>query len=81
MKWHGNKPVGQFSTQDSLRRIETLLHMNPKENSTEGERMRRSKYGLGDRRTFDQFKEFSGIDPRRRQTTADKWVVISYILR
>lgn len=72
MKWHGNKKGGQFSVMDSMTRIETLLHMSSKENSTAAELIRRSKYGLGDRRTFEQFKQFSGVDPRRRQTVQDK---------
>lgn len=71
-KWHTNTQIGQFNVQDSMRRLELLLHMNNKENSTAGELVRRSKYGLGDRRTFEQFKNFSGVDPARRQTTQDK---------
>ena len=71
MKWHGNSP-GQFNVMDSMDRIEYLLHMKANENVTKGELVRRSKYGLGDRRTFDQFKEYSGVDPLRRKTTKDK---------
>jgi hypothetical protein len=55
-----------------MHRLEHLLHMNARENVTEGERVRRSKYGLGDRRTFDQFKDYSGVDPMQRKTTQDK---------
>ena len=71
-KWHANPQLGKFSVQDSMRRLMYLLHMNSKENVTEGELVRRSRYGLGDRRTFEQFKTFSGVDPARRQTTQDK---------
>ena len=72
MAWHGNKKVGKFNVMDSMTRLESLLHMNSRENSTEAERVRRGKYGLGDRRTFEQFKQYSGVDPMRRKTTQDK---------
>lgn len=42
------------------------------EDFTKAETYRRSKYGLGDRRTFDQLIEFSGVDPRSRSTIHDR---------
>jgi hypothetical protein len=72
MAWHGNKRVGHFNVMDSMHRIESLLHMNSRENRTEAERVRRGRYGLGDRRTLEQFLEFSGVDPMKRKTTQDK---------
>ena len=48
-----------------------LLHME--EGGEEGEAIRRGKYGLGDRRSFAQLMEFSGVDPIHRVTTADRY--------
>jgi hypothetical protein len=53
--------------------------MNPNENRTIGERIRRSKYGLGDRRTFDQLMEFSGVDPVHQRTLRDRCGNIDYV--
>lgn len=53
--------------------------MNSQENHTEGERLRRSKYGLGDRRTFQQLMEFSGIDPVHKRQIRDRCGNIEYV--
>lgn len=53
--------------------------MNPAENVTLGERLRRSKYGLGDRRTFAQLMEFSGVDPIHKSTLRDRCGNIEYV--
>ena len=45
----------------------------------EAERVLRSKYGLGDRRTLDQAIAFSGIDTRNRSLTANKCGYLEYV--
>jgi hypothetical protein len=53
--------------------------MNPTGNAAVGERIRRSKYGLGDRRTFEQLVEFSGVDPTHQRTLRDRCGNIDYV--
>jgi hypothetical protein len=53
--------------------------MDPVENVTLGERVRRSKYGLGDRRSFAQLMEFSGVDPIHKATLRDRCGNIEYV--
>jgi hypothetical protein len=53
--------------------------MDPAENVTLGEQVRRSKYGLGDRRTFAQLMEFSGVDPIHKATLRDRCGNIEYV--
>jgi hypothetical protein len=42
------------------------------ENYTIAELYRRSKYGLGDRRTFQQLMDFSGVNPAKRLKVSDR---------
>jgi hypothetical protein len=76
--WHSSGL--SFNLEDSLKRIKLLLHMDgDQENHTAGEQLRRSKYGLGDRRTFEQLVEFSGVDPIHRRTLRDRCGNIEYV--
>lgn len=61
------------ATRESQLRLRSLFHM-PRgyTNQTQLETLWRSKYGLGDRRTFRQFEEFSGIDFSATRMTSNR---------
>jgi len=66
-KKHGN-------INDSNKRLKTMLDMPGGFGDTEPEKaieMKRSKFGLGDRRSLDQLIQFSGIDLRNEKVTID----------
>ncbi|KAL3807889.1 hypothetical protein ACHAXA_009653 [Cyclostephanos tholiformis] len=67
--------TGKFSQEDtrySHYRLYTMLDIPGGEVDVEkANRMKRSKYGLGDRRSLDQLIQFSGIDLRHRKNTID----------
>lgn len=78
-RWHSNpmRSDSHVSLIDSQRRLSMLLHMmDSTENHTLGEQIRRGRYGLGDRRSFEALKQFSGIDPSTREIIADRFVFI-----
>jgi len=66
--WHG---VG---SSESSKRLNTLIdldtvHAKKLQYSKKDLRLKKSRYGLGDRRSIDQLIEFSGIDLRRSQNS------------
>ena len=67
--WMANRQsiadIGTVKT--SWERLNALLDMPGDRGGLDSERIRKSKYGLGDRRTLDQFIEFSGVDLRSKQ--------------
>jgi len=64
-KQHGN-------FQDSNKRLRTMLDMPDGESDSEKAlRMKKSKFGLGDRRTLDQLIQFTGIDLRNEKASID----------
>jgi hypothetical protein len=74
-RWHSNpmRSGSKISLYDSQKRLSMLLHMmDDSENRTLGEQVRRGRYGLGDRRSFEALKQFSGVDPAKRETIADR---------
>ncbi|KAL7502615.1 hypothetical protein ACHAXN_000548 [Cyclotella atomus] len=67
--------TGKF-TQEEVRmgnaRLKTMLDMPGGESDPEKALvMKRSRYGLGDRRSLDELIQFSGIDLRNRKVTID----------
>jgi hypothetical protein len=66
---------GKFSPEDvrhSHYRLYTMLDIPGGEVDTQKAiQMRKSKYGLGDRRTLDQLIQFSGVDLRHKRNTID----------
>ena len=66
---------GKFTPQEvknSYWRLNTLLDMPGGEKDYDkGMQLKRSKFGLGDRRTLDQLIQFSGIDLRHKRVTID----------
>jgi hypothetical protein len=69
--WNSNPDLhGTF--QESNKRLRTMLTMpNGESDPVVAETMRKSKYGLGDRRTLDQLIEFSGFDLRHEKVSID----------
>lgn len=68
----GANPNIHGSFHDSNKRLRTMLDMPHGESDKEKAlRMKKSKYGLGDRRTLDQLIQFSGIDLRHEKVTID----------
>mmetsp|Transcript_22884 Transcript_22884/g.33438 ORF Transcript_22884/g.33438 Transcript_22884/m.33438 type:complete len:534 (+) Transcript_22884:211-1812(+) len=81
-RWHSSSysPADAILRKNALSRIRMLLHMDgPQENKTAAEMVRRGRYGLGDRRSFQQLVEFSGVDPVRRSTIRDRCGNIEYV--
>ena len=69
--WNANPTLyGTFA--DSNKRLRTMIDMPDGEKDPEVvNRMKKSKFGLGDRRTIDQLIQFSGIDLRNLKVTID----------
>jgi hypothetical protein len=82
--WNFEKPPydGNAAEEENaaVKRIKTLLHMD----GASGEDL--GKYGLGTRRSIDQFYKFSGVDPRASITSSgaqcdlhdSDWVPFAY---
>jgi len=66
---------GSFSNADlknAFYRLNTILDVpGGEKNYEKGLALKRSKYGLGDRRSLDQLIQFSGIDLRHKKVTID----------
>lgn len=73
MSWMRGDATRAMATRESQMRLRSLFHM-PRgySNQTQLEALWRSKYGLGDRRTFRQFEEFSGIDFSATRMTSNR---------
>jgi hypothetical protein len=68
----GNGKFGQEDAQYAHYRLYTMLDIPGGEVDVEkANRMKRSRYGLGDRRSLDQLIQFSGVDLRNRKNTID----------
>jgi hypothetical protein len=67
--------TGKFTNEDtkmSHYRLNTLLDIPGGEKDTEKAlQLKKSRFGLGDRRTLDDLIQFSGIDLRNRKATID----------
>lgn len=58
--------------EQSNKRLRTMLDMPHGESDEDtAKRMRRSKFGLGDRRTLDQLIQFTGFDLRNQKVSID----------
>lgn len=71
--WYQNGQV-HGNLADSNKRLKTMLDMPGGFGDKEPKKaieMKRSKYGLGDRRSLDQLIQFSGIDLRNMKVTID----------
>ncbi len=69
--WSSSKTLhGTF--EDSNKRLRTMLDMPRGESDPDvALRMKKSKFGLGDRRTLDQLIQFSGFDLRNQRVSID----------
>ncbi len=68
-----NRDNSEGSTEDSVQRLKMIFSVNDVSlNQTIAEQVRRSKYGLGDRRTIEQAIEFSGLDTKNGRTIENK---------
>lgn len=69
--WRSNKSSrGDFT--ESNTRLKSIIDLpGGMTDEVAVRRLKRSKYGLGDRRTLDQLIEFSGVDLRNRRKTVD----------
>jgi hypothetical protein len=69
--WYANTNVhGSFT--ESNKRLRTMIDLpNGEEDPAKVQRMKLSKFGLGDRRTLDQLINFSGFDLRHEKVTID----------
>ena len=68
----GRNPTLHGTFQDSNKRLRTMLDMPAGESDPAvATRMKRSKFGLGDRRTLDQLIQFSGIDLHNERPSID----------
>lgn len=69
--WSRDKTLhGTF--EDSNKRLRTMLDMPRGESDPDvALRMKKSKFGLGDRRSLDQLIQFSGIDLRHERVSID----------
>ncbi len=69
--WYANKNVhGTFA--ESNKRLRTMIDLpHGEEDPEKALRMKKSKYGLGDRRTLDQLINFSGFDLRNQKVSID----------
>jgi len=81
--WFGNfADSSEGTAEDSVRRLKTLLGIPPFSDATYGPqtmKLHRSKYGLGDRRTLDQFIEFSGIDTKHQKILGNRCDTVRYV--
>ncbi|KAL7438674.1 hypothetical protein ACHAXH_005501 [Discostella pseudostelligera] len=66
---------GKFTTEDTQRshvRLYTLLDIPGGDNDVnKALQLKKSRYGLGDRRTLDELIQFSGVDLRHRKASID----------
>ena len=68
----GHGKFNQADLQNAYYRLNTMLDVPGGEvDEQKALQLKRSKYGLGDRRTLDQLIEFSGVDLRHKKATID----------
>lgn len=74
-------PNEQFTVVDSVRRLKMLMGMETDVPVTEEQilTLRRSRFGLGDRRTLEQAIAFSGIDTKNRVMTSNRCGNLEYV--
>ena len=71
MGW-GHGKFDQKDLQNAHYRLNTVLDIPGGEtNEEKALKLKRSKFGLGDRRSLDQLIHFSGIDLRHKKPTID----------
>eukprot|EP00584_Thalassiosira_punctigera_P003521 CAMPEP_0172529920 /NCGR_PEP_ID=MMETSP1067-20121228/3848_1 /TAXON_ID=265564 ORGANISM="Thalassiosira punctigera, Strain Tpunct2005C2" /NCGR_SAMPLE_ID=MMETSP1067 /ASSEMBLY_ACC=CAM_ASM_000444 /LENGTH=638 /DNA_ID=CAMNT_0013314053 /DNA_START=131 /DNA_END=2047 /DNA_ORIENTATION=+ len=71
MGW-GHGKFGPSEVKNAYYRLNTMLDIpGGEKNYDKGLALKRSKYGLGDRRSLDQLIQFSGIDLRHKKVTID----------
>jgi hypothetical protein len=81
--WYGNREEKEEDrVEHSVFRLKTLFQMPG--GDTDPSKilaLHQSKYGLGDRRTYDQVIEFSGIDTRHRTILGNRYVATVVLWR
>mmetsp|Transcript_31370 Transcript_31370/g.46891 ORF Transcript_31370/g.46891 Transcript_31370/m.46891 type:complete len:608 (+) Transcript_31370:2-1825(+) len=68
----GHGKFGQEDLQNAYYRLNTMLDIPGGElDEQKALQLKRSRFGLGDRRTLDELIEFSGVDLRHKRATID----------
>lgn len=81
MAWFGGDEPGSPDTMETaVSRLKTLMGLpDGPRNATKELQVRQSRYGLGDRRSLDQFIAFSGIDTINRHILDNRCGNIEYV--
>lgn len=81
MAWFGGDEPGSADTMESaVSRMKALMGLpDGPRNDTKTLLLRQSKYGLGDRRSLDQFIAFSGIDTINRRIIENRCGNIEFV--